>query len=96
MRLRVWVAGLMFFVSFAAVTPAVLMADVGVASAAPTCVLPAPAGVITLTGDCDTTVPLTIPTRPHSMVLDSRSPPTTSPTGLSTARCCRTLLVRRR
>ena len=62
MRLRVWVAGLMFFVSFAAVTPAVLMADVGVASAAPTCVLPAPVGgVITLTGDCDTTMPLTIP-----------------------------------
>jgi hypothetical protein len=62
MRLRAWVAGLMFFVSFAAVTPAVLMADVGTASAAPTCVLPAPVGgVITLTGDCDTTVPLTIP-----------------------------------
>ncbi len=62
MRLRVWVAGLMFFASFAAVTPAVLMADVGMASAAPTCVLPAPVGgVITLTGDCDTTVPLTIP-----------------------------------
>ena len=62
MRLRLWVAGLTLFVSSAVITPAVLLTDVGVASAAPTCALPAPVGgVITLTADCDTTVPLTIP-----------------------------------
>ncbi len=62
MRLRAWIAGLTFFASSAVITPAVLLTDVGVASAAPTCALPAPVGgVITLTGDCDTTVPLMIP-----------------------------------
>ncbi len=62
MRLRAWIAGLTLLASSAVITPAVLLTDVGVASAAPTCALPAPvAGVITLTGDCDTTVPLTIP-----------------------------------
>ena len=62
MRLRAWIAGLTLFASSAVITPAVLLTDVGVASAAPTCALPAPVGgVITLTADCDTTVPLTIP-----------------------------------
>ena len=62
MRLRAWIAGLTLFASSAVITPAVLLTDVGVASAAPTCALPAPVGgVITLTGDCDTTVPLMIP-----------------------------------
>ena len=62
MRLRAWIAGLTLVASSAVITPAVLLTDVGVASAAPTCALPAPVGgVITLTGDCDTTVPLMIP-----------------------------------
>ncbi len=62
MRLRAWIAGLALFASSAVITPAVLLTDVGVASAAPSCALPAPVGgVITLTGDCDTTVPLMIP-----------------------------------
>ena len=62
MRLRAWIAGLTLFASSAVITPVVLMADVGGPLLRPTCVLPAPVGgVITLTGDCDTTVPLTIP-----------------------------------
>ena len=63
MRLRLWVAGLTFFVSFAALTPAVLTNGVDPAGAAPpTCAFPAPVGgVITLTGDCATTATLTIP-----------------------------------
>jgi hypothetical protein len=63
MRLRFWVAGLTLLGSCAVFVPGVLLIDAGVASAAaPTCVLPAPVGgVITLTSNCDTTVPLTIP-----------------------------------
>ncbi len=61
MRLPLRLGGIALLVS-AAITPAVLVTGAGVASAAPTCALPAPVeGVITLTGDCDTTVPLTIP-----------------------------------
>jgi hypothetical protein len=51
------------FVLLATVVPIVLTGGGEAATAAPpTCALPAPVGdVITLTGDCDTTVPLTIP-----------------------------------
>ena len=37
MRLRAWIAGLALFASSAVITPAVLLTDVGVASAAPSC-----------------------------------------------------------
>ncbi len=51
------------FILLASVVPIALTGGVEPATAAPpACALPAPVGgVITLTGDCDTTVPLTIP-----------------------------------
>ena len=62
MRLRLRLAGLTVLALFAAITPVMLVTDVGVAVAAPPAALPAPVGgVITLAGDCDTTAPLSIP-----------------------------------